>query len=226
MTSLLDVQDLSVVFRTERGALTAVNSVSFDLAAGETLAIVGESGSGKSVTALSLLGLLGEAGRIAGGSIRFDGEDITRPGAGRLREIRGNQITVQAQILELLKSLTRDLNSAMILITHDLGVVARYADRVAVMYAGRIIESAPARDLFAAPSHPYTIGLMGSTPRLASGPKARLATIPGQPPDLAALPSGCAFAPRCPHARELCLSAPPTVETDAGGRRLACYGHG
>lgn len=134
-------------------------------------------------------------------------------------------VTVQAQILELLKNLTRETGAALILITHDLGVVARYAERVAVMYAGRIIETAPARTLYANPSHPYTRGLLAAVPSLTGIPGSRLATIPGQPPNLARLPPGCAFAPRCPHARDACrVAIPPLVEI-AHNHTRACIGH-
>jgi oligopeptide transport system ATP-binding protein len=134
-------------------------------------------------------------------------------------------VTVQAQILELLKERTREADSALILITHDLGVVARYADRVAVMYGGRIVESGPAAALYAEPRHPYTQGLLRSVPRLEGDCGARLDSIDGQPPDLAALPAGCAFAPRCPQVRDRCLAAPPLLEAGAGGRAWACYGY-
>ena len=106
-------------------------------------------------------------------------------------------VTVQAQILDLLKEVTRETGSSLILITHDLGVVARYADRVAVMYGGRIVEAAPARELYARPQHPYTLGLLASVPRLDGAGGRRLVPIEGQPPDLASLPPGCSFAPRC-----------------------------
>ena len=123
-------------------------------------------------------------------------------------------VTVQAQILALLKELTREANSAMILITHDLGVVARYADRVAVMYGGRIVETAPARELYKRPRHPYTRGLMASVPRLDGDTERPLVPIEGQPPDLASLPPGCAFAPRCRDATERCrVERPPLVES-------------
>src|SRR5207237_6664147 len=115
-------------------------------------------------------------------------------------------VTVQAQILDLLKQLTRETGSALILITHDLGVVARYADRVVVMYAGRIVETAPARALYKTPRHPYTRGLMASVPRLDGDAGRPLVPIDGQPPDLAALPAGCAFAPRCRHVVAICRS--------------------
>src|SRR5258707_3794714 len=123
-------------------------------------------------------------------------------------------VTVQAQILALLKELTRETGSAMILITHDLGVVARYADRVAVMYGGRIVETAPARQLYKKPRHPYTRGLMASVPRLDGDTDRPLVPIEGQPPDLASLPPGCPFAPRCKDATERCrIERPPLFES-------------
>jgi oligopeptide transport system ATP-binding protein len=322
---LLDVEALSVTFRSERGPVRAVDGASFRVNAGETLAIVGESGSGKSVTALSLLGLLGDNARVDSGRILFEGRDLLSLNQEQLRGIRGDRIsmifqepmsslnpvltigkqvaeplwlhrgcswpealeqaeellsrvsipdardrlaqyphhfsggmrqrvmiamalacsprliiadepttaldvTVQAQILELLKNLTRETGAALILITHDLGLVARYAERVAVMYAGRIVETATARALYAQPRHPYTRGLMASVPSLTGTPGARLATIPGQPPDSAALPPGCAFAPRCPHAREVCGQAAPPLElvgqpSPATDHWWACYGY-
>lgn len=315
---LLEIDDLAVSFNTEFGYVRAVNGVTLDLSAGETLAIVGESGSGKSVTALSMLKLLGDAGRIEHGSILFAGEDLVGADEKRMRSIRGNQIsmifqepmsslnpvipigkqvaeplvlhrgmdwpealdqaaellakvaipdararltdyphqlsggmrqrvmiamamstrpqliiadepttaldvTVQAQILELLKDLTRESGAAMILITHDLGVVARYAERVAVMYAGRVVETAPAKELYAAPIHPYTIGLLNSIPPLTGPITPRLAAIKGQPPNLASLPEGCPFAPRCPQADATCLAAPPPLEWPSANHGKRCY---
>ena len=120
-------------------------------------------------------------------------------------------VTVQAQILDLLKDLTRETGAALILITHDLGVVARYADRVAVMYAGRVVEQAPAASLYRSPQHPYTRGLLASVPRLDGAAGERLVPIDGAPPDLAALPPGCAFAPRCTHAVASCLDKRPLL---------------
>ena len=315
---LLSVRNLVTRFRTARGTLTAVDHVSFDVAAGETVAIVGESGSGKSVTALSILRLIPDPpGQIAGGEILFEGRDLLKLSDTEIRNVRGDRIamifqepmsslnpsltvgmqvgepinlhrkmpwskaldkardllgmvrmsdtasrvgayphqfsggmrqramiamalaceprliiadepttaldvTVQAQILDLLKDLAERTNSALILITHDLGVVARYADRVVVMYAGRVVESAPAAELYAHPRHPYTRGLMASVPRLDGNTDERLIPIEGQPPDLARLPPGCAFAPRCRQASDACLVAPPPLRQIHPLHQLAC----
>jgi len=132
-------------------------------------------------------------------------------------------VTVQAQILDLLKELTRETGAALILITHDLGVVARYADQVAVMYGGRIVEQAPAAELYAHPRHPYTRGLLASIPRLDSPAGQRLVPIAGQPPDLARLPPGCAFAPRCPHADAACAASRPALRSVAPHHLSACH---
>jgi oligopeptide/dipeptide ABC transporter ATP-binding protein len=132
-------------------------------------------------------------------------------------------VTIQAQILELMKDLARRLGVAMLIITHNLGVVARYADRVNVMYAGRIIERATAAELYANPRHPYTLGLLRSVPRLDEPRRARLDPIQGQPPDLTRLPPGCAFAPRCAYRVERCGEAPPRLETLVPGHLSACW---
>ena len=134
-------------------------------------------------------------------------------------------VTVQAQILDLLKSLTKELNSALILITHDLGVVARYADNVAVMYAGRIIERASAKNLYKTPLHPYTNGLMSSIPRLSLPPGERLETLQGQPADLTNLPKGCSFHPRCPYSRDICTASKPVLEQAETDHEMACFGY-
>jgi oligopeptide transport system ATP-binding protein len=293
--------------------------VSFEVGAGETVAIVGESGSGKSVTALSIMRLIpSPPGTIESGTVLFEGEDLLRLSDAAMRHIRGNRIamifqepmsslnpaltvglqvaeparvhrgvawaralemakellgrvripdaasrlasyphqysggmrqrvmiamalacqprliiadepttaldvTVQAQILDLLKELTRETGSSLLLITHDLGVVARYADRVAVMYGGRIVESAPARDLYKAPRHPYTRGLMASIPRLDADVGRPLVPIEGQPPDLARLPPGCAFSPRCELAGDLCRAALPPLEAVGQLHLKACF---
>jgi len=316
---LLQVRNLTTRFNTERGQLTAVDEVSFDIAPGETVAIVGESGSGKSVTALSIMRLIPTPpGRIESGEVIFAGQDLMKLSEAAMRDVRGNSIamifqepmsslnpaltvgmqvaeplnlhrgsswekaldqakellgrvripdaasrlasyphqysggmrqrvmiamalacqprliiadepttaldvTVQAQILDLLKELTRETGSSLLLITHDLGVVARYADRVAVMYGGRIVETAPAMELYKRPRHPYTVGLMASIPRLDSDAGRPLVPIEGQPPDLAQLPPGCAFSPRCRVATDPCRSArPPLVQVGANHSK-ACF---
>ena len=132
-------------------------------------------------------------------------------------------VTIQAQLLELLKNLTRDFNMALIIITHNLGVVARYADRVNVMYAGRIVEKGTADDIYDDPRHPYTVGLMASVPQLDRDVKLKLVPIRGQPPNLAMVPSGCAFHPRCDHAIERCREETPLLESVGGQHEKACW---
>jgi len=132
-------------------------------------------------------------------------------------------VTIQAQILELMRDLSRRLGVAMLIITHNLGVVARYADRVNVMYAGRIIERASAAELYATPRHPYTLGLLRSVPRLDEPRKARLDPIEGQPPDVTRLPPGCAFAPRCAYRVQRCLEAAPPLEAVSPAHLSACW---
>jgi oligopeptide transport system ATP-binding protein len=316
---LLQVRNLTTRFNTERGQVTAVDEVSLDVGAGETVAIVGESGSGKSVTALSIMRLIpSPPGKIETGEVIFEGRDLLKLDDAGIRAVRGDRIamifqepmsslnpaltvglqvaepinlhrgapwskalemakellgrvripdaasrlasyphqysggmrqrvmiamalacqprliiadepttaldvTVQAQILDLLKELTRETGSSLLLITHDLGVVARYADRVAVMYGGRIVETAPAHELYKHPRHPYTVGLMASIPRLDGDVGQQLVPIDGQPPDLADLPQGCAFSPRCRNVTDPCrVARPPLVEV--GERHLkACF---
>ncbi|WP_409997265.1 ABC transporter ATP-binding protein [Bradyrhizobium cosmicum] len=316
---LLQVRNLTTKFGDGPGAITAVNNVSFDVDAGETLAIVGESGSGKSLTALSILQLVpNPPGRITAGEIVFDGTDLAKLKEEEMRAIRGNQIamifqepmtslnpsltiglqiaepinlhkkvpwpkaydkakelldrvrmpdarsrlsahphqfsggmrqrimiamalacqpkliiadepstaldvTVQAQILELLKELTRETGTALILITHDLGVVARYADRVCVMYGGKIIETASALDLYARPMHPYTRGLMASTPRLDQPAGRRLVPIKGQPPNLSQLPAGCSFNARCSEVVDRCRRDVPELMKAHDKHMHACW---
>ena len=315
---LLQVRGLTTRFRTDRGVVTAVDDVSFDVNAGETVAVVGESGSGKSVTALSILRLIpNPPGQIVAGEILFEGRDLVKMSDRNIRAIRGDRIamifqepmsslnptltvgmqiaepvnlhrgkswrdslsdardllemvripdatrragsyphqfsggmrqramiamalackprliiadepttaldvTVQAQILDLLKALTRETGAALMLITHDLGVVARYADRVMVMYGGRMVEQATATDLYSHPRHPYTRGLLASIPRLDSDTSRRLEPIPGSPPDLASLPPGCAFAPRCRHVSSLCSTQRPELRAAASSHLHAC----
>ena len=316
---LLSVRNLVTRFGRGRGAVTAVDDVSFDVGVGETVAVVGESGSGKSVTALSILRLIpSPPGRIESGEILFEGTDLTKLSEREIMQIRGNRIamifqepmsslnpvltvglqvaepinvhrrkpwgaalgtakqllgrvrmsdaesrlrayphqfsggmrqramiamalaceprliiadepttaldvTVQAQILDLLKDLAQGSRCSLILITHDLGVVARYADRVVVMYAGRVVEQAPARELYANPRHPYTRGLMASVPRLDGDTSKRLVPIEGQPPNLARLPTGCAFAPRCRQATDICHRERPALAEIGPQHQTACW---
>ena len=317
-TDLLSVRDLSVEFRTERGAIEVVRRVSWSIAPGEMLAIVGESGSGKSVSALAIMGLLAKpAGRISNGQIVFDGQTLTGMAERDLRALRGRDIamifqepmsslnpiltigrqimeplrlhlkmsveqaharaielltlvgisdpeqrlkqyphnfsggmrqrvmiaiglscnpklliadepttaldvTIQAQILELMKSLTERLGIALVLITHNLGIVARYAQRVVVMYAGSAVEQGTATQIFANSRHPYTRGLLRSVPRLDLPRARQLETIEGQPPDMRQLGVGCAFAPRCAYRTEICALAPQLVALPEN-RFSACH---
>ncbi|MGY4773388.1 ABC transporter ATP-binding protein [Kribbella sp. CWNU-51] len=301
---LLSVRDLRVEFATSGGVVTAVDGASFEVGAGETVALLGESGSGKSVTAQAVLGIVPKpAGSITGGSITYDGRDLLAPGTAkglRGREIAmvfqdplsslnpvfrvGAQIgemfrrhrgasrrearaaalelmkrvgipaaskrlddyphqfsggmrqrvmiamalalsprlliadepttaldvTVQAQIMDLLTRLQAEDGMSLLLITHDLGVVAGVADRVVLMYAGRVVETGPIREVYEHSGHPYTSGLMGSIPAL-DGSRDRLIPIQGSPPDLLSLPSGCSFRPRCRHADSLCAEQQPTL---------------
>ncbi len=316
---LLQVEGLRTVFRGARGPVAAVNGVSFDIAAGETVGVVGESGSGKSVTALSLMRLIPDPpGRIVGGSVRFKGRDVLALNGRDLRRLRGKEVamifqdpmtslnpmvrverqmtegirlhlgldrraardravemlrlvgipaaerrirdyphqfsggmrqrvviaialscnpsllladepttaldvTIQAQILELMRGLTRELNTAVMLITHDLGVVAGMCERILVMYGGSIVEEASRRDTFYHPRHPYTIGLLRSVPRLDRPRAERLEQIEGLPPDLSRLPSGCAFHTRCPFATERCRQETPLLREVGPGHRVACH---
>jgi oligopeptide/dipeptide ABC transporter ATP-binding protein len=134
-------------------------------------------------------------------------------------------VTIQAQILEIMARLSRELGTAVVIITHNLGVVARYADRVNVMYAGKVVETASAKELYANPRHPYTIGLLKSVPRLDQGKKDRLVPIEGAPPDLINPPKGCSFAPRCAYKIEKCLTEePPLMATGNEARHMsACW---
>ena len=318
---LLSVEHLSVDFSTRAGVVRAVRDVSFDIGAGETLAVLGESGSGKSVTSLAIMGLVPRpGGTVTGGRVLFDGIDLTAATPETMREIRGRRIgmifqdplsslnpvhtvgaqidemftrhegasrraarartlelmdrvkipdprrradtyphefsggmrqrvmiamaislhpqlliadepttaldvTVQAQIMELLAELQDEFGMSLLFITHDLGVVAPIADRVAVMYAGQVVETGPTRDVYDAPRHPYTAGLLASLPDL-SAHRMRLIPIPGNPPNPIDLPLGCAFSTRCAFATEFTRSVPPQLETIDGDRQVACHRHG
>jgi peptide/nickel transport system ATP-binding protein len=315
---LLSVEGLTTVFDTPQGAVAAVNDVSFEIRAGETLGLVGESGSGKSVTALSIMRLVQAPGHIARGRVMFRGRDLTALAERELQPVRGAEIalifqepmtalnpvlrigdqiaetllvhgratrrdardraiallgtvritnpdrrvddyphqlsggmrqrvliamalacqpslviadepttaldvTIQAEILDLLREMKSALNLSMLLITHDLGVIAESADRVAVMYAGRIVETGPVRDVFHHPAHPYTRGLLSSMP--GGPPGEPLRAIEGTVPSLDDLPPGCAFNPRCPDRFEPCTDAPPPDYTAGRGHTAKCYLH-
>ena len=314
---VLSVRDLVVGFPTRRGILTAVDGVSFDIAAGEVLGVVGESGAGKSLTGAAVIGLLEPPGQILGGSVHLEGKRIDTLEPEAMRRIRGRRIgmvfqdpltslnplyrigeqivetirthanvssataseraidlleevgikgarsrihayphefsggmrqrvvlalalcaepqlliadepttaldvSIQAQIIALLKRLCRQRRTAVMLITHDMGVIAETADRVAVMYAGRIAEIGPIGDVLRQPHHPYTQGLMGAIPAVAGATATRLTQIPGSMPRLNAIPAGCAFNPRCPRAFDRCRRQRPEPIT-AGRTEAACW---
>lgn len=317
---LLEVRDLQTTFDlSKKLSVRAVDGVSFDVHAGETLAIVGESGSGKSVTSLSIMGLLPkDVARVSAGGIKLHGQEITTLSEPEMREIRGKEIgmifqepmtslnpvhtvgqqiaemvirheklsqqkararaiemldlvgipepktrvdnyphemsggmrqramiamalacepriliadepttaldvTIQAQMLELLDDLQQKLGMAIIFITHDLGVVAEVADRVVVMYAAQVVETASVEDIFNNPRMPYTAGLMNSIPRLGSSiKKTRLEAIPGTVPALTSLPDGCRFNPRCAFATDVCRAALPALETATESHQIRC----
>src|SRR2546427_248897 len=226
---LLEVENLTTEFVTRGGVVRAADDVSWDVGEGETVALVGESGCGKSVSALSIMRLVAPpAGRIVGGRVLFKGRDLLALSDEAMRQIRGREIAMIFQepmtSLNPVLSIGRRLAVAMLIIPHNLGVVARYADRVNVMYAGRIVERGTARELYANPRHPYTLGLLRSVPRLDEPRRARLDPIEGQPPDLTRLGAGCAFAPRCAFQVARCaVERPRLVPIGGGGHVSACW---
>ena len=313
---VLDVQGLQTHFFTHGGVVKAVDGVDLKVNAGEILGLVGESGSGKSITGFSIIGLIDAPGRIAGGHIRYLGEELVGATEQRLQKLRGKEIamifqdpmmtlnpvlrvdtqmveaihahekvspraalarardalamvgipspeerlktyphqlsggmrqrvaiaiallnrprliiadepttaldvTIQAQILSEVQKLCRETGTAMIWITHDLAVVSGLADRIAVMYAGRIVESGATADVIRAPSHPYTRGLIDSIPTRATH-GTLLRQIPGMTPSLLHLPQGCAFRPRCSHSIGACLTV-PQPEPAPAGKTVRCW---
>ena len=324
MTALLDVEGLTVEFRTRSGSLRAVDDVAFQVREGEVVGLVGESGSGKSVTALAAMGLISRPGHVSARRLALDGRDLASLDAGARRRVNGRElamifqepltslnpcftvgfqimeairihdgggrrarraraielldqvgipdpesrlrsfphqlsggmnqramiamaiacnprlliadepttaldVTIQAQILDLMRTLQRESEQRMsiVFITHDLGVVAEMADRVVVMYGGRVVEEGTAFDVFKTPRHPYTIGLLNSIPRPAAHGRGdregyRLEAIPGNVPNPENLPPGCAFEPRCAHAVAACGDAPPALSETARGHRSRC----
>jgi oligopeptide/dipeptide ABC transporter ATP-binding protein len=316
MAALLEVDDLSVTFGSDEGAVRAVEHVSFALARNQTLCVVGESGCGKSVTALAIMGLLAKSASREG-RVTFDGRELTALDSSQLNELRGARlamifqepmtslnpaftvgdqiveavlrhrrvspsearqraiemlkrvripaperrfsdyphklsggmrqrvmiamalacdpqlliadepttaldVTIQAQVLDLMRKLGAETGAAIMLITHDLGVVAEMADRVIVMYAGQIVEEAPVGVLFSRPEHPYTVGLLGSIPRLDKK-RGRLPAIEGTVPSPLAMPQGCRFSPRCPFADELCRTEAPPLKAVAAEHFARCW---
>ncbi|MCZ8516241.1 ABC transporter ATP-binding protein [Paenibacillus filicis] len=314
---LLEVKNLQTHFKTDGGVVASVNGVSFTVSKGETLAIVGESGCGKSVTSLSIMRLVAPPGKVVGGEILLEGENLLGKSDKEMRKLRGNKIsmifqepmtslnpvftignqlgevflnhqdvdkkqaraksiamldsvgipradkivdyyphqlsggmrqrvmiamalacnpslliadepttaldvTIQAQILELLKSLSKQRDTGVVLITHDLGVVAEMADRVVVMYAGEVVEEAGVFDLFASPKHPYTKGLLGSLPKIDEQCE-ELDSIYGSVPNPLQMPSGCTFHPRCPIATEQCKSKKPPLEPVTAQHWARCF---
>ena len=314
---LLSVKNLSTEFPVKKGIVKAVEDVSFDVDAGEILAIVGESGSGKSVTSVSVMGLLAEPGHVAGGSMEFEGKDLVTLSEREYRELRGNDmamifqepmtslnpvyrvgkqiveairthenvskkeareraidmlrkvgipspekriddyphqmsggmrqrvmiamalscnpklliadepttaldVTIQAQILDLLRRLRDDTGMAVLLITHDLGVVSETADRVVVMYCGQVVEEAEVRTLFDHPMHPYTLGLLKSIPRLEDDDSKRLYMIKGMVPNPLEMPPGCHFSDRCDSCMDICREKIPDL-VDVGGHKVRCF---
>jgi oligopeptide/dipeptide ABC transporter ATP-binding protein len=318
MSALLQIENLQVTFNTRHGQVTALDSVSLSVNAGETLGVVGESGCGKSITALSVMGLIPmPPGRIAGGSIRLNGEELVGASDARLRGLRGSEVamifqepmtslnpvfsigdqiaeaimlhqnvsydqafkdavalldrvgipspdrrardyphqlsggmrqrvmiamavscrpkvliadepttaldvTVQAQIFDLLNEIQRDFGAAIVLITHDMGAISEMADRVAVMYAGRVIEEASADQVLDSPQHPYARGLIDCIPALGKQ-ETELREIPGVVPPLHMLGQGCAFKARCAHARPRCGVEKPLLRNH-GAHPVACHG--
>ncbi len=315
--TLLQVKDLHTIFPIESGEVRAVNGINFSLDRGKVLGIVGESGSGKSVTAYSILRILDNPGKISQGEILFEEEDIVRMPPGRIRQIRGDKIsiifqdpmtslnpvftvgnqlteairlhtrrnrrqareralemlrlvgvnepakrlkqyphqlsggmrqrvmiamamacepdiliadepttaldvTIQAQILELMLELKDKLGMSIIMITHDLGVIAEMCDEIIVMYAGRICERGTAEEIFYNPRHEYTKGLLRSIPKITVGHE-KLTPIGGSPVDLLNMPSGCAFSARCDQAMKVCLTQQPEEIWVAKDHLASCW---
>jgi oligopeptide/dipeptide ABC transporter ATP-binding protein len=317
MSTLLTVSNLKTYFFTREGLTKAINGIDFTIKRGETLALVGESGCGKSMTALSLLRLVPEPGKIVEGEIRFDGLDLLRIPEEEVRRVRGNRIsmifqepmtslnpvfrigeqimeslqlhrgrnkqeateiatellhkvgipaadqrlkdfphqlsggmrqrvmiamalacdpqlliadepttaldvTIQAQIMALLAEIKNEHNMSMLLITHDLGVVAENADRVAIMYAGVIVETAPVKELYANPRHPYTQGLLDCIPRIGEQ-KQRLIPIEGTVPRAGANDEGCSFLERCSESFAPCRGELPPLKEVQPGHWVRCW---
>src|SRR5947209_5269014 len=210
---LLEVKGLKTYFFTDEGVVRAVDGIDLYINKGETLGIVGESGSGKTVTALSIMRLIPTPpGRIVEGAINYNGKNLIE--------------LPQAQMLELLNELKAKLGMAIMLITHDMGVIAETAQRVAVMYGAQIVEEAAVGELFKEPLHPYTQGLLRSIPRidLAATQRQKLEAIPGTVPTLRGnIKPGCRFAPRCALAKPMHFENDPSLKEIRPGHKVACF---
>ncbi|MDH3319556.1 MAG: ABC transporter ATP-binding protein [Betaproteobacteria bacterium] len=229
-------RDIAMIFQEPMTSLNPVLTIGRQLTEGLEIHL-GMGPAAASARAIELLGLVGipdPARRLAQYPHQFSGGMRQRMMVAMAlgcnpaliladEPTTALDVTIQAQVLELLQDLSRRLGVAMLIITHNLGVVARYADRVNVMYAGRIIERGTAAEIYADPRHPYTLGLLRSVPRLDEPIRAKLDPIEGQPPDLSRLPPGCAFAPRCAYRVERCTEVPPLAACGAAGHMSACW---
>jgi len=251
MENLLEVRDLKTYFYTDNGIVKAVDGVSFDVEPGKTLGIVGESGCGKSITSMFHQGLdKKEARKIAIDMLAFVGiprpeqvaRDYPHQLSGGMRQrvmiamalacrpklliadepTTALDVTIQAQILTLMNDLKEKTNTAIMLITHDLGVIAQMADHVIVMYSGKVVESAPIKELFDNPKHPYTKGLLASIPSLDQD-KERLYSIDGVVPNPFHLPEGCYFEPRCEFAKAECKCKMPAITNISDEHQVRCF---
>ncbi len=238
MEKILDVNNLQVSFNTYAGEVRAVRDVSFHLNRGETLCFVGESGCGKTVTAKAIMRLLpkGQAVIKEGSQILFADKDVLKMSSKELQEYRGGDVsmifqepttaldvTIQAQIIDLLRELKKELNTAIILVTHDLGVVANFADRIQVMYAGQVVERGSVREIFYEAQHPYTWALLSSVPKLAKETKQELYTLQGTPPDLILPLNHCPFAARCEYCMQICKEQMPSETTLSDTHQVSCW---
>jgi peptide/nickel transport system ATP-binding protein len=226
---------IAMIFQDPTSSLNPVLTIGRQLR--EALALhrglTGASGTAEARRLMELVGIPDAARRLSAYPHEFSGGQnqrvmIAMALAGEPELLVADEpttaldVTIQAQILDLINGIRREMNMALVLISHDLGVIAETCDRVAVMYAGRIVEEAPAAALFDNPRHPYAQGLLASLP-LLGGPKRRLQSIPGTVPDPKALPAGCSFAPRCLHAHLACRLSPPALKATGDQRKLACF---